>query len=268
VKLTDYPEEGELVVCTVRDVKGFGAFVTLNEYNNREGFVHIAEVATGWVKYIRDHIREGQKIVCKVLHVDTSKEHIDLSLKQVNEHQKKEKIHEWKNEARAEKLFEIVAGNLKKTVEECHTEFGKALVERFGGLYPAFEETSLDQRVLEKEGVKGTWTKVFIAVAQENIIPPQVEVHGYIEMTCGGKDGVKKIIEALVKAESVRGGKGIAIQYLGAPRYRIQVNALDYKVAEDILKEVVDKAVESIKKHGGKGTFVRERAGSASCAHS
>ena len=78
VKLTPYPDEGELVVCTVKDVKGFGAFVTLSEYQNREGFIHVAEVATGWVKYIRDHVREGQKIVCKVLRVDPVKEHIDL----------------------------------------------------------------------------------------------------------------------------------------------------------------------------------------------
>jgi len=262
VKLSDYPEEGELVVCTVRDVKGFGAFVGLNEYKNREGFVHIAEVATGWVKYIRDHIREGQKIVCKVLHVDISKEHIDLSLKQVNEHQKKEKIHEWKNEARAEKLFEIVATGLKKPIEECMAEFGNALVESFGGMYPAIEETSLDPKVLDKEGFKAPWVKTFVSVAQENIIPPQVEVHGYIELTCGGKDGVKKIIDALVKAETVRGGKNVNIQYLGAPRYRIQVNAFDYKVAEDTLKEAVDKAIEMIKKAGGKGTFVRERGAS------
>ena len=81
-----FPENGELVVCTVTSVKNFGAFVTLDEYDNKEGFVHVRDVASGWVKYIRDFIREGQKIVCKVLGVDSSKGHIDLSLKSVNEH--------------------------------------------------------------------------------------------------------------------------------------------------------------------------------------
>ncbi len=84
-----FPENGELVVCTVTSVKNFGAFVTLDEYDNKEGFVHVRDVASGWVKYIRDFIREGQKIVCKVLGVDSSKGHIDLSLKSVNEHQKR-----------------------------------------------------------------------------------------------------------------------------------------------------------------------------------
>jgi translation initiation factor 2 subunit 1 len=266
VKLTPYPEEGELVICTVRDVKGFGAFVLLTEYNNREGFIHVAEVATGWVKYIRDHVREGQKIVCKVLRVDPVKEHIDLSLKQVNEHAKKDKIQEWKNEQRAEKLFEIVSQNMKKPLEECYTEFGNALVEKFGTLYSSFEETALDPKVLEREGLKGPWTKAFVGVARENIIPPQVMVHGYLELTCGGKDGVRKIRDALLKANEAKGTNAVEIQYLGAPRYRIEVRALDYRAAEEQLKNAVDVALAQIKDSGGKGSFVREKGGS--CAHS
>ena len=264
MKLSAYPDEGELVVCTVKDVKGFGAFVTLSEYQNREGFVHVAEVATGWVKYIRDHIREGQKIVCKVLRVDPVKEHIDLSLKQVNEHARKEKIQEWKNEQRAEKLFEIVAQNLHRPVQECFDEYGKALVEKYGMMYTAFEECVVDQKTLERDGFKGPWVKAFVAVAQENIIPPRVAIHGYLELTCNGRDGVRKIKKALLEAEGT--GKGnINIQYLGAPRYRIYVSALDYKAAEDDLEAAVNSALKAIKSSGGKGDFVREKGGS--CGH-
>src|SRR5512145_1387998 len=131
-KSSEFPEEGELVVCTVQNVKNFGAFVTLDEYGNKEGFIHVRDVATGWVKYIRDHVREGQKVVRKVLGVDTSKGHIDLSLKSVNEHQRREKIQQWKNETKAEKLLEIVAGRWGKTTDECWGEFGYHLVDAFG----------------------------------------------------------------------------------------------------------------------------------------
>ena len=68
-----FPENGELVVCTVTNVKNFGAFVTLVEYDDKEGFVHVRDIDTGWVKYIRDYTREGQKIVCKVLGVDSKR---------------------------------------------------------------------------------------------------------------------------------------------------------------------------------------------------
>ena len=41
-----FPEYGELVVCSVQDVKNYGAFVTLDEYDEKVGFIHIRDVAT------------------------------------------------------------------------------------------------------------------------------------------------------------------------------------------------------------------------------
>jgi len=98
-----WPKPGEFAVCTVKKVADFGAFVELEEYAHKEGFIHISEVASGWVKHIRDHVKEEQKVVCKVLYVDAQKRHIDISLKDVNEHQRRAKIQEWKNELKAEK---------------------------------------------------------------------------------------------------------------------------------------------------------------------
>src|SRR3989449_524132 len=152
----EWPDEGELVVCTVTNVKNFGAFVTLDEYENKEGFIHIAEVSSGWIKYIRDYVREGQKVVCKVLKVDPDKGHIDLSLKAVNEHQRREKIQEWKNEQKAENLLGIVATRLGKPVEACWEEFGYALLDSFGSLYRAFEEIEkAANRVIKALTAKG-----------------------------------------------------------------------------------------------------------------
>src|SRR3990170_2842269 len=138
----EWPEEGELVVCSVQNVKNFGAFVSLDEHEGKEGFIHVRDVATGWVKYIRDHVREGQKVVCKVLGVDAERGHIDLSLKQVNEHQKREKVQEWKNEKKAEKLLEIVGTKVGKTLDQAFSEAGEKLVGEFGSLYGAFEEVA------------------------------------------------------------------------------------------------------------------------------
>ena len=113
-----------MVVCSVQNVKNFGAFVTLDEYDDKEGFIHIRDVATGWVKYVRDYIREGQKVVCKVLGVDAKKGQIDLSLKSVNAHQKREKIKFWKTDKKAEKLMEIIAERMSITEDEAYNMFG------------------------------------------------------------------------------------------------------------------------------------------------
>lgn len=258
VKRNPFPEDGELVVATVKDVKGFGAFVNLDEYPGKEGFIHIAEVAAGWVKYVRDHVRENQKIVAKVINVDQNRGHVDLSLKRVNEHQRRETISAWKNEQKAEKLLEILAKDLKKKPEDLLKEFGFKMVETYGSLYAAFEAASVNEEQLEEDGFKGAWAKKFVEIAKENIQVPFVHVKGFVELQSYAKDGVAEVREALELAEeSEYEDVEIEVQYVGAPRYRIRVKAPDYKVAEEQLRESADRAVKAIAKKGGTGQFIR-----------
>ncbi|MEM0493281.1 MAG: translation initiation factor IF-2 subunit alpha [Candidatus Thermoplasmatota archaeon] len=255
----EYPSEGELVVGTVTTVQNFGAFVALEEYPGKEGFIHISEIATGWIKRIRNHVREQQKVVCKVLSVAPEKKHIDLSLKRVNDHQRREKIQEWKNKQRASKLFEMVAKKLGKTVEQCYKEFGDKLIDKYGSLYAAFEECSYDPNTLKNDGFKGEWLSIFETIAKENIVVPFVEIKGMIHMVCWLPDAIDHIKNALLEAE-----KGeyedvtISITYVSAPRYMITVKAPDYKIAEDQMKKAVEKASAYIKKHNGACEFQRE----------
>src|SRR5579863_9258524 len=160
----EFPEEGELVVGTVTSIRNFGAFVTLDEYNNREAFIHLSEVATGWVKYIRDHVREGQKIVARVLRIDRAKNQVDLSLKRINDHQRREKIQGWKNEQKAVRLLALIAAQLKIEPDATHELFAETLVERYGSLFEAFEVASADAKRFQKEGGRAAWVGAFLKV--------------------------------------------------------------------------------------------------------
>jgi translation initiation factor 2 subunit 1 len=258
VKLQEFPEIGELVIGAVRDVKNFGAFISLNEYDGKEGFIHIAEVATGWVKYIRDYVKEGQIVVCKVLAVDPSKGHIDLSLKQVNEHQRRLKIQDWKNEQKAEKLFELLATKLNREPKELYEQFGFKLIDTFGTLYRAFEESAIDDESLMEEGFKGNWLEPFIEIASENIVPPYVNIDGYIDLICPLPDGIEHIKKALLEAEKNSDETTVIVQYIGAPKYRIKVKAPDYKIAEEELKDAANRAIDYISNKSGTGEFHRK----------
>src|SRR4030067_2174020 len=192
-----WPEEDELVVCSVKKVTDFGAFVELDEYGQKEGLIHISEVASGWVKYIRDHVREGQKIVCKVLYVDTAKHHIDLSLKDVNEHQRREKIQEWKNEQKAEKWIEYVAKTVKISTEDL-PKLTDLFYDKFGSVYAAFEKSRFEgTSTLTKIGVGREVADAITKVAYDNLKKPQVEISGFIDLTCYLPDGIEHIKKAL-----------------------------------------------------------------------
>lgn len=253
----EYPEEGELIVGTVTKVQNFGAFVSLDEYMGKEGFIHISEIATGWVKRIRNFVREKQKVVCKVVNVDMQKNHIDLSLKKVNDHQRREKIQEWKNTQKSSRLFEMVAKNLNRPLEQCYQEFGDALAKKYGSLYAAFEECAYDPNTLTKDGFSGDWLPAFEKIAKESISIPFVEIKGMLMLSSTLPDGIAFIKEALQSAESTEfEDVTIDVKYISAPRYIIKIKAPDYKVAEHQMKKAVDRVQSKMK---GKGEFDFER---------
>ncbi len=252
-----FPENGELVVCTVTSVKNFGAFVTLDEYDNKEGFVHVRDVASGWVKYIRDFVREGQKIVCKVLGVDSSKGHIDLSLKSVNDHQKREKIQQWKNEKKADKLLEIVADRLGISLNDAYDRFGNELYEEYESLYGAFESVAASPEEFRSD-YEGDWVETFIDVAVENVTPPYVQIDATFELTSTAPNGIDLIKDALSKGLEAAEDANVEITCIGSPRYRIVIIADEYKEAEDVLKTVSNTVIKSLTKAGGNAVLKRE----------
>lgn len=249
----DMPEVGDLVVVTITKVERFGAEARLDEFPKVNGFIHIAEVATGWVKYIRDHLREGQKTVCKVLQVDSRKGTADLSLKRVNEHQKREKISEWKDDQKAVKLMELVATSLKKTPEECMKEFGNNLVETYGSLYSAFEEASSEEESF-MPGSKGKWKSAFIKIAKSNVVSPFVKIGGIIEAYSLSPKGILNIKECL----NIGDIPDAKVTYAGAPRYLLKIRDKDYKVAEETLKNILQNISDNCKSKGVAFEFTRD----------
>ncbi len=253
----EFPEVGDLVICSVKNVKNFGAFVDLDEFEGKEGFIHVRDVATGWVKYIRDHVREGQKVVCKVLGVDRERGHIDLSLKQVNDHQRREKIQERKNENKAEKLLEIAGAKLGKTLDQAYDEVGETLISEFGTVYSSFEAAAADPSVLEDIGVAKDWIAALVEISNENIQLPSVTIDGTLEISTPASDGVDHLRAALMSGLHFDDAE-IDILYLGAPKYKVTVTAEDYKLAESALKHSIDSISSEIQKSGGTASFKRK----------
>ena len=152
----DVPEEGEYIIGRVVEVKDFGANIDLLEFPEHRAFVHISEVASGWVKYIRDFIREGQMVVARVTKVKKSSNIVDASVRQVSGHRKQERIRAWKNEQKASKLLELVSTKSNIKIEDLESEIRDSMRNTYGSLYLAFEAAVMDTASFKKEW-KGKW---------------------------------------------------------------------------------------------------------------
>jgi S1 RNA binding domain protein len=69
---------GNIIEGTVINITTFGAFI---EVEGKTGLVHISEVADTYVKDIRQHLKEQDKVKVKVISVDDNGK-INLSIKQ------------------------------------------------------------------------------------------------------------------------------------------------------------------------------------------
>ncbi|PSQ16785.1 translation initiation factor IF-2 subunit alpha [Halobacteriales archaeon QS_8_69_26] len=261
MKYSGWPEKGELVVGKVDEIEDFGAFVDLEEYEDKRGLVHIPEVASGWIKNIRDHVREDERVVAKVLEVDEDAQQIDLSLKDVNDHQRSEKIQEWKNEQKADNWMELAFG--EDVDGEQYTAIANELLAAFGSLYDAFEEAAIHgQEALSGTDLSDEEVDAIVDTARENVSVPYVDVTGYVDLESYDGDGVDDVKQALEAASGngeVPDEVDLEVTYVGAPEYRIRVRAPNYKTAEDELEASVARAREAIEAVGGTAEFHRER---------
>jgi translation initiation factor 2 subunit 1 len=258
----EWPERGELVLATVQKVVDYGAYVTLEEYGNREGLLHRNEISTSWVRNIRDHVREGQKLVLKVLRVDPEKKHVDLSRKRVNKRERIDKIYLFKRERKAETFLRVTAEKLKKPLDEVLETAVAPMEEAYGDIFTALEESSRQgAEVLTKIGVPQEVAQALAELAKEKIRPPLVEIKGVLQLTNAKPDGVNLIRKALQTAKKAPTSKmaRIHVYTIAAPKYRLKVEAENYKEAENMLQKASEAAIKAITKAGGEGSFKREK---------
>lgn len=254
-KKQGFPEESDLVLCTVTSVQYHSVFVDIDEYG-KSGMIHISEVSPGRIRNIRDFVKEGKKIVCKVLRINEEKGYIDLSLRRVNESEKRRKIDDIKKEQNAEKIIEIAAKKIGIKTEQLYKEVSEKIVKDYPSLHEFFEAAAQDEKVLDSLDIDKKHLKFIDETIKQRIKPTEVEIVGNLKITTYAPEGIGIIKESLKKAEDAAKGK-ININYLGSGMYRFMIKAADYKGAEKLMKNATESAIQFVTKHDGKAEFNR-----------
>lgn len=261
LKRAEWPNEDEYAVAVATKVAPYGAYVQLPEYGDKEGFIHISEISSTWVRNIRNHISEKQRTIVKVLKVDTQKGHIDCSLRRVSTEAKRSKNNEWKRAQKAEKLLELVGKENNMTLEEIYEKIGFPMEDYFGEIYKGLERAADgDVSVFDEVDAPKELRIAVAEFAKARIEIPSVEIDGEMRITVPGAGGVEVIKKAL--SSGLESGKSkekssVEIYTLGSPRYKLRIVSPDYKDAEDVLSDVLGIITKTIEK--GAGTIVFDR---------
>ena len=247
------PEQNELVLATIKKILPYGAFCSLPEYKDLEAFLHVSEVAPRWIKNIHEFISEGQRLVVKVYHVDRQKNQVDVSLKRVNEEERRRKLEQASLQKRAEKLLQyaIVESKAKLTYDEAK----KAIEDVFGDVFSCFQSAFEDEKSLDELKIPAALKTSIIETAKKNIKKAVFEVSGIISLVCHGGDGIERLKQAF--GNEGKEGKSVLIHYLGAPRYKISISGESYKQVEKLLSTKIENIKGFAQKNNCDFSFER-----------
>ena len=248
------PEAGETVVCRVKQVLNYGAFVELVEYGNSKGFVHISQVSTRWVKNIRNFVKESQIRAAKVLSINRERNQIDLSFTKVSASAQRARIEEWKQLKRCKKMLEVLAKDQHKTFDQAWEAIAKPLLEAHGSLPEAFQAIALlGQEAAEH--VEKSWLKPLLELVEKNIPVPEKTLKGVLSLQSLKPNGVEVVKEALAKAEAT--SKKVEVFYSGGGKFALKATGTDFKEAEKNLNNAAEAATEAMKESNGEAKFER-----------
>jgi translation initiation factor 2 subunit 1 len=253
------PEEGDIIIATVMQVTGHGAYVTLDEYNNTTGFLHISEIATGWIRNIERYVRPKQKAVLKVIRVNKSRGEVDTSLKQVSSEERRSKLIEVKKNEKAAAFLDFIKSKLKLTDEQVH-EIEDTILQKYDYVYDAFEAVARKGQESIQNVNLSPEVKNAVEEASKRIPIPRVEVRGIMEISSKKPDGIEIIKNTLASLEGHKGSATTTVTYIGAPRYRIVVSAENFKIAEKFMSITIEKTRSTIEKQHGTFNYVRQES--------
>jgi translation initiation factor 2 subunit 1 len=250
------PEENEIILCKVTKIFPSSVFVELLEYGRKSGIVHISEVSPGRIRNLRDFVSVGRQIVCKVLRIDRERGHIDLSLRRVNSTQRREKLDEIKQELKAEQLVKNLAKKLGKKPEVLYKEISEKIFEGYSHVYLCFKDVASGDVDLVKLGIDKNVAKEFTEAIIEKFKPAKIRIEGEIVLQTFHPDGVEKIKATLQAIEKVT--STLSLFYLGAGRFKLTIEDIEYKPAEKNLKKVQNIIDKFNDKHS-TATFDRDK---------
>ncbi|MFP3232826.1 MAG: translation initiation factor IF-2 subunit alpha [Sulfolobaceae archaeon] len=247
------PAEGEVLIATVKQVFDYGSYVTLDEYGNLQAFLPWSEISSRWVKNIRDVVKEGRKVVVKVIRVDRKKGTIDVSLKKVTEDEKRKKNLQWKKLQKVDKILEIISQKLGRNEQEAWKEVAFKLENKYGDVYESMVRAVKEgDYILRDAGVNEIWIKPLMEEIGKHIEEKKVKASEIVTLRSISPDGIEKIRKVFSEAVSKFEDKEeeIRIYTIGAPRYRVDVTGTDPKQVSITLQELIETMKEISQKEG------------------
>ena len=257
----DFPRRNELVVATVKRVEDHGVIATLDEYGGLEAYIPRGHVASGRIKDIRDFVKEGDRVVGRVIRANRARLQVDLSLRYVSKEQAEKKLREWKERSRALSLLKVAASRAGvQNPEAIAQRILDRIEESYESALDALEDALSNPDLLDELEVPKEVAEQLIPLIREQLKPPLYIKEVTLKLVSLAPNGVEIIKGALLKGISIHSEK-VAIETFtaGAPRYVVRVSSRDPSLVRRFATTVTKRILEEMRRAGGRAEILAER---------
>lgn len=219
--MVNEPKEGELVICTIKEISNSSAWCEIIEYPEYKALLDLIEQGLD-----SKEVKIGKQYVAKIVEIDKNKKIAKLSLK-IKEIEKKQKWEEFKRERGARKFFELIAKKRKISLDELAEELN---IKKYGSFYNFLIN-------LEKEidNLPKKYKEDFEEVLEKLKRKKEVEISYTIFAISFSKklEEIKKILSILEKVGEVK--------YIGAGKYLLKKLSTNPKKDEKEIIQTLEK---------------------------
>lgn len=262
----EFPELEEIVFVQVKRIVDMGAYVTLLEYNGKEGMMLLTELSKRRIRSVWKLLRIGRYEICMILRVDREKGYIDLSKRRVDLQDARAKEEKFAKAKAVHAIMRHVAATHKIQVEELCKKVSWPLFKKYADTREAYE-------VLKRHinGELNFWEQVDFskpgqdlshladklkadieATLRRRLLQQQLRLRAKIEVSCSTYEGIEAVKEALNRGFEVsREDCEVKINLVAHPLFVITCLAPDKETGIKVLSDAMELIQVSIKEKGG-----------------
>lgn len=265
----EFPEIDEVVVVQVKRIVDMGAYVSLLEYNGREGMMLLSELSKRRIRSVSKILKVGRIEYVMVLRADHDKGYIDLSKRRVDAEDAGIKEGQFANAKAVHGVMRHVASlndidvdelcckiswplnQMKKTFVDSHEAFKKHIngdinVWDLVDFSQPGEVDLTDKMEKIKEDIE--------TMMKRRLILSELRMRARVDVSCNEYEGIDAIKESLLKglAETSTEEVEVKCQLLAHPTFMLTTTCRDKLLGLATLQKACDVIKEAIESKKGE----------------
>ncbi|ORM39334.1 Eukaryotic translation initiation factor 2 subunit alpha [Babesia sp. Xinjiang] len=246
-----FPSPGDLLMVKVNRIEAQGVYVSLLEYDDREGLILLSELSKRRYRSINKLVKVGRHEVVLVLRVDPVKGYIDLSKRRVSPEDIMKCEEKFSKAKKVHQTVRHIAQKHNIPVEELNRICIWPLYQRYTNALDALKEAAINNGNIFKDlPIAPEVIDSLIADIQLRLTPQALTLRCMIDVWCFGPDGIDAVKNALRAAKGTEDIK-IQVKLIAPPQYEVMTSCHDKEKGMDIITTALEEISNVIHSYPG-----------------